>query len=265
MLLLQPDNTVARKLIQSVGKQKALVFEKEQRHKLVHERVSRGRQMLGSGLFTDAIEAFKSAQQLDPKNPEIKSLLGEALTKKERVGKGPEIDPDATQLVDQSSKEFVPLADETKVIAPPPAETHVLQQKTPERARPPKHAPARKPVHSRRWIPFVAGFVVVAVCFTAYRLFIYTPSPPMGYVALNVVPWAEVTKIQRKDGGEIHLNGKTFTPCRLSLPAGEYTIHLANPDFEQPMSLSISVQEGAVQDINRTMAGFDYMKVVSAF
>ncbi len=65
-----------------------------------------------------------------------------------------------------------------------------------------------------------------------------------GFLTLDALPWAEVTEVVDASGTRHPLDDEPFTPLVLSLPAGEYTISLANPDFGEPRSLSVVLEPG---------------------
>jgi serine/threonine protein kinase len=150
---------------------------------------------------------------------------------------------------------------------PPPASTVVVESA--ESRRPPASGrlrPAPQPPQKRPLaliIGIVAGVLVVAA--VAYRLFLYTPAPPSGTVALNILPWAEVVKIEGQGGAAVPLQGRTLTPCRLVLPEGTYSIQLTNPAADKPLVLTVQVRKDDLQNITRKMPGYDYRKFVSSY
>jgi len=101
-----------------------------------------------------------------------------------------------------------------------------------------------------------------------YQIFLYAPPRPVGYVALNILPWAEITKITNDKGEEVNGfsqgNDKIVTPYRLSLPAGNYTIYLSNPVLNKSLEIPIWVKKEQFQEIKRKIPGFDYNKILSS-
>jgi eukaryotic-like serine/threonine-protein kinase len=95
------------------------------------------------------------------------------------------------------------------------------------------------------------------------------PPPPSalvpvlkGSLALNIQPWAEIQEI-RDQHGKTYPPPTTTTPCRLDLPAGKYTILLANPQFK-PVTLQVEVRSNDTTVINKKMEGFDYARAVDS-
>jgi len=130
----------------------------------------------------------------------------------------------------------------------------------------PRRRAARQPRRRGRWGTVTVLLLLVAVVAgTAYYYFryIYVPPPPMGYVALTVLPWAEITAIHREDGQAVALNGQMMTPCRLDLPPGTYTIKLANPDYAEPLELTIMIRDGQTQSIRERMPGYSTAQALS--
>jgi hypothetical protein len=109
----------------------------------------------------------------------------------------------------------------------------------------------------------IASVVLVVGAFIVYRGIQSAPSVAHGYVALNISPWAQVTKIVDTTGAEVPFNGATVTPCRLVLPEGSYNITLSNPSFEKPLVVPISVRNDQVQEVRRKFPDFDYQQVLS--
>jgi len=158
--------------------------------------------------------------------------------------------------------------------APPPPVSRVKQETPPPRpaktkpaAARPAHAPSRTVVPARRNTRYVIGGGVALVIIGAvlYRVLLYVPAPAQGSVALNVLPWGEVSSIVSVTGREIPLTRKTWTPCRLTLPEGSYYIHVTNPKFPRPLIDTVTVRENEVQRVTKKFDGFDDASVLSKF
>jgi hypothetical protein len=149
---------------------------------------------------------------------------------------------------------------------PDRATATVLEEKAP--APPPPHPPPGREfpkfAASRGVLAGVAA-AVVAVLVAVYFLFLRGPSVPTGSIALNIVPWAEVVKIERTGSGPFALQEKSVTPCLLELPEGSYTITLANPSLQTPLQVTITVKAGELQEVRRKIPGFDYQSILSTF
>jgi tetratricopeptide (TPR) repeat protein len=134
-------------------------------------------------------------------------------------------------------------------------------QVRPERPRPATVVP--QPRNKTYMIAGVIALVVVAGLF--YRLVLYSPTIPQGYVALNVLPWGEVEKIVSETGREVRLPRRTYTPCRIALPEGTYYIHISNQMFSRPLVDTVNVRNGKVQSVMQKFTGFDDSRVLSQF
>jgi hypothetical protein len=98
-------------------------------------------------------------------------------------------------------------------------------------------------------------------------MFFSTPAPSVGYVSLNILPWAEVTEVTNEQGEAVSGLGnageKMITPCRLSLPAGKYNIQLSNPQFSASLQIPVAVETGRTEVVTRKFPGFDYREILS--
>lgn len=145
----------------------------------------------------------------------------------------------------------------------------------------PAATPVQIPSGTRWMIPtaiaVVVGFLLVtAVAFLMLRKpeaknIPTTPpvekkQPPvevaMGWLALNVQPWAEIAGI-KDDKGRFINPPSTITPCRMELEPGTYEITLTNKQFK-PMIVKVEVKRNETTLIHRTMEGFDHEKAVES-
>jgi predicted Ser/Thr protein kinase len=152
--------------------------------------------------------------------------------------------------------------------APPPVKREPARGRTetPSPAKPERLRPATLIARSRKKTYVVAGTVLLVVAAAVfYRTVLYVPPAPRGYVALNILPWGEVSKIVSEGGREVPLPGKTWTPCRLALPEGLYYIHVANPMFAKPLIDTVTIRHDEVQRVTRKFAGFDDRQVSSTY
>jgi hypothetical protein len=63
----------------------------------------------------------------------------------------------------------------------------------------------------------------------------------MGQLAIDAVPWGEVTEIKDADGKIHKLPTNHSTPLLMNLMAGSYTVSIRNSDGSSPQNLSIDV------------------------
>jgi eukaryotic-like serine/threonine-protein kinase len=91
------------------------------------------------------------------------------------------------------------------------------------------------------------------------------PSVPMGAIALNVLPWAEVAKVERDSSGVVPLDKSYVTPCRIILPAGSYKVTCTHPQYKRPLTLRILIQKDSVLEVTQQWPGYDAAKMLSQF
>lgn len=131
--------------------------------------------------------------------------------------------------------------------------------------------PAPSPRRSRRW--GLAAAAVLALGLVASLATIWgsrrepasspaaplSPSPDSspvetvaspvlapGFAQVDARPWGEIVRILDAAGVEVPVGPVTFTPVRLVLPAGVYTIELRHPRFGTPRSCRVEVSSGGV-------------------
>lgn len=75
-----------------------------------------------------------------------------------------------------------------------------------------------------------------------------------GQLLINALPWGEVTSIRGEDGVERLTGGPAETPLVLTLPAGRYTVQLANPNSNTSVQLDTTVKAST---LNRYEAELD--------
>jgi serine/threonine protein kinase len=256
----------------------------DKRRTLITEKLSAARRFLNNKHFTDAIDSAREVLALEKDHSEAQQLVqaategmtahwfGEAQAQYRKgdlksaewladkvLGTAPE-HQGARQLLAaihdlQRAREIQapPLDDEATVAVPAPMQA----RRTRTRMRPRRRS---------RW-GLVAVLLLLVVVFGGggyyYYRFIYVPPAPVGYVALTVLPWAEITAIQRDDGQPVALRERTMTPCRLDLPPGTYRIRLTNPNFREPLVLTIMVRDGQTQSIRERIPGYSTSEALS--
>lgn len=121
-----------------------------------------------------------------------------------------------------------------------------------------------------RWAWAVAaGFLLVAVVTLAW----YWASPPgdeaapatappmavaeLGYLELDALPWAEVVEIRDAAGDPVPLDSPTYTPVRLDLPPGTYTVSLTHGTVSEPTVITVEVHTGEVTKETVHLGGRD--------
>lgn len=148
---------------------------------------------------------------------------------------------------------------ETRLVSPDQEETVLLREEPErpraERTKQPQWRPSKKQMQ-------VTGAAILSVVLIvlAYQ---FWPSgvPQPAYVALNIIPWAEVSRVTDDNGREVALpegeSQNRITPCRLALPPGTYQIHFENPVLASSFQVSVTAEAGKVQTVRRTVPGFD--------
>lgn len=157
--------------------------------------------------------------------------------------------------------------EETKAISIEVAETELVKTKPAVKKTP--RLLAKAPFQFKRTYAITAAAALLLSAVLIYRVFIYTPSSPSGYVALNILPWAEVVKIETSDGRDVTAiyaaAGKIVTPCRLVLPEGSFKISLTNSVLKESLTLSVAVKPGDSQEVKHKMPGFNYNNLLPRF
>jgi serine/threonine protein kinase len=109
------------------------------------------------------------------------------------------------------------------------------------------------------------GIGAGVVILVAAIWYLSSPSVPMGAIALNVLPWAEVATVESDSGGVVSLNRAYVTPCRIVLPAGSYRVTCTHPEYKRPLTLKVLIQKDSVLDLTRQWPGYDATKILSQF
>ncbi|MCI0699303.1 protein kinase [candidate division KSB1 bacterium] len=260
ILQLRPQEAKALNLVDAIAKRKE---EEEKKKRLAAERLAMARELAAEEKYHKAIGVLKEVLLLAPDDAEAKSLL--------------------QHLIDETNAQIAAITETKFVQAPQPEagsrrsevdETMLVESEPEPATKRPSRATGRRPAEKAPFkftrAHFIAAAVVVLVgAGVIYRLFLYTPPLPIGYVALNILPWAEVTKIENEAGVEVTeryaANEKMITPYRLALPEGKYVIHLTNPAFKIPLKFSVEVKKGELQEVKQKMPGFDYRLLLPQF
>jgi hypothetical protein len=70
-------------------------------------------------------------------------------------------------------------------------------------------------------------------------------------LAINAYPWAKVTNIRNLDNGQdVELGSALETPVPVDLPPGRYAVTLSNPNFDEPITRTVSVEAGRDETLN---------------
>ena len=272
---MDPANTEIARLRNEI----TAAEEREAKRAFVDERLNGARRAMESKELEKALGLLQEVLKVEPEQAEALRLSREvrdaiayastgdiryAVTRK--PGETNPLVPDPrieapTELVQPARPARPPVAPETPAAPPPQSERPKQAQERPARPRP-------DTVIARRGktVYFVGGgAALVILAAVLYRTLLYVPSVPQGYVALNTLPWGEVAKIVTDTGQEVRLPGKTWTPCRLTLPEGSYYIRVTNPMFAQPVVDTVTVRSNEVLRVTKTFAGFDDRQVLSKY
>lgn len=126
----------------------------------------------------------------------------------------------------------------------------------------PLGAPQKHRQRAKIAVYLLGALALASVVLFLFRHFTQTPT---GTVALNVLPWAQVAKIEREKEGPLAPDGTSFTPCLLRLPEGSYTITCSHPDYTRPMVLKCVVRRDSLTELSSQWPGFDAEKALSQF
>jgi serine/threonine protein kinase len=117
---------------------------------------------------------------------------------------------------------------------------------------------------SSRRRPMLFGGIAIGVMILAAVLwYLLTPAAPVGAIALNVLPWAEVTRVESDSTGIVQLNRSYITPCRIVLPAGKYRVTCTHPDYKRPLTLTVVIQKDSVLQLTQQWPGYDAAKILT--
>ena len=248
----------------------------------LEQHVATARRLFNARRFAEAMQAASEVLSLDPQNPEGLRLLasarerhaahlfreaqnqqrrGESGAAQRAARKALDLSPShkgAEQLLKSLEGESTPAprSDDADRRRPAPA-----PEPSPERP-----APLRDPARRRnrsRWIAAIMFLLLAAGGAGAWRLFWYVSPPSSGYVALNILPWAEVRTVTRSDGSRVPLSGSVLTPCRIELAPGMYEIEVANSTLRSSLVLRVTVGAGTVEELSQKLPGFDYESYLS--
>ncbi len=251
---LEPDQREARQLLKSA------------REGLASKLTADAKLLITRNDFDGAERIAAELRALQPNHPALASLASAIAMRKAELQRL-QSQPTVVQPSPPPNRQTVTLPPdareaETRVAAPPHE-----PDRAPLRREEPARPAARRGTSRVFKIPYAiaAGIVLVILVGVVYRLFFSAAAQPEGFVALNVLPWAEVTRITSHAGGEVPLEQKVMTPCRLTLPEGTYDLRLSNPGFPDQLVVTVVVRRGEVQEVLKTMPGFNFQKAVSAF
>jgi hypothetical protein len=114
--------------------------------------------------------------------------------------------------------------------------------------------------------PVLLGGIGIAMIILAAAIwYLSSPSVPTGAIALNVLPWAEVARVERDSAGVVPLKRSYVTPCRMVLPAGNYTLTCTHPQYKRPLTLRVVIQKDSVLEVTQQWPGYDAAKILSQF
>lgn len=247
----RPGHAEASRLLNKIQNRK---LELEAREKEIRDKLEFAKKCINDADFAQAVSLLNDVLRLSPDEPQAEKLLIQA-----------QKDLQKQQEIEKKAREEV--REKARIVEQDAINTVVIDTRTPvteDVPRPPKTT-VPKPRKSPKWLAMAAVLVLFIAGGVTYRLFFYTPAPPLGHVSLNVLPWAEITKIENQEGGEVLAAQKMLTPCQLSLPEGRYNIHLSNPDFNKPLIVPVDVTVGSFQEIKQKMPDFDYHQILADF
>jgi len=255
VLAARPQYAEALKLAEAIAKKKE---DEEKKKRLIAEKLDSARKFVADEKYHKAIGVLKEILKLAPNHAEARNLLQEVEATIQRLTAAEEEPPAETKWIEAR-------IDETILVEPEP-----VVKRPPRPPEKPRRPPVEKtPFQFKRAHLIAAAVVLLVGAGLAYRLFIYVPPLPVGYVALNILPWAEVTRIETSEGQDVTAayaaNGKIITPCRLMLPEGNYKISLVNPAYKEPLTVLVAVKAGEFQEVKQKISGFDYNNILPQF
>jgi len=80
-----------------------------------------------------------------------------------------------------------------------------------------------------------------------------------GFLAVDVQPWAEVTRVRdTASGTDAELPADATTPVVLDLPPGTYDVTVKHPTLGETTLQGVTIASGETSQLNHTMKGFDF-------
>ncbi len=121
---------------------------------------------------------------------------------------------------------------------------------------------------SRRTFRKTYFTLLALVILSSLLIFNFTNSGTrVGYVFLNVAPWAMITKVVNEKGRDLisitNKNSEYTTPCNLTLPEGTYQVHLKHPNFAE-LTMIIEVKKDTLQEFYTTLAHFNQNEILKS-
>jgi len=83
------------------------------------------------------------------------------------------------------------------------------------------------------------------------------PVTETGRLLINAFPWGQVTSVRNASGEERLTGGSAETPLLLSLPAGEYQVHVTNPNSTRTVVLDATVSANALSRVETEIDRID--------
>jgi eukaryotic-like serine/threonine-protein kinase len=204
-------------------------------------------------LKKDLSERFQTLDEAADALEEVQTILHEENAKKA-------LEADSRNMASERLRGGSLQAGDVKSAAEPGIAETVLAGEAPPSTPP---APTRKPL--RRGRIAVIALTVVVLASVAVFLYQHYTHAPTGAVAVNVLPWAQVAKIEREKEGAMALDKAYVTPCLLTLPEGSYTLTFSNPGYTQPMVLKCVVHRDSLSEVVSQWPGFDAEKAQLQF
>lgn len=73
---------------------------------------------------------------------------------------------------------------------------------------------------------------------------------PAGVLLIDAAPWAAIDQISDSAGEDVTVVGARFTPKRLELPPGVYTLTLSHPPSGERKDATLEVESGGEQRLS---------------
>jgi serine/threonine protein kinase len=261
-LRLDPAQPDAGKLQKQI---RAKRNEQEKKRARLDDQLRSARKYINDRKWPQAISTLREVLSNEPQHDEAQRLLRKAEEGASEVKEAAK--PPAggeTMVVPQPRSETVfvpPAADRKAKVVPPPVPREARKQRPVAGDAKPASMQALK----KKPLILIVAVVVFAVLIGVYKLFLAAPGTEIGYVSLNVLPWANVKRIERESGGDVPIDGDLQTPCRLTLREGTYKVTCANPGFAKSLIVTVTVHADQTESVTRQMPDFDPTAVLSQF
>lgn len=132
--------------------------------------------------------------------------------------------------------------------------------------KPQAHTQTGKTSFPNKKLLVASGATLILIIAVFLSKSFFSNTTPEGYVALNIIPWAELVALNNNEGIDVKQsffdNKKIITPQRINLAPGKYTAKLVNPSYNDTLRIKVEIKKNQTTVINKKLPGFDYAQIL---